>query len=303
MNRRTIPYGYEMKNGKLVIHKPSAGIVKEIFGRYLSGESMRNIAELFNELNIEYTPGVVGWNTARIKRILEDIRYIGDEDYPQLISDETLQKANSIRDYKNKQKNVDKNDTIYKLNAEMICPCCSNVMKRRCEPRTKIRERWICQNADCRKTIAITDDSLLAKIADILNQLTDNPDQIHQSNSAEAINLEAYRIDNEIRHMLDSRQIDKEEIRKKLIASASIHYAALDTKKYVAQRLKNILENQKPTTEFPIELFNQAVDTISFDENSEVIITLITGQIIRKEHIYAASRKKSQIHSTKKECE
>lgn len=301
MNRRTIPYGYEMESGKLVIRKSSADIVKEIFDRYLSGESMRNVAKLFNKLHIEYSPGVVGWNTARIKRILEDKRYVGDEDYPQIISHETLQKADFIRDYKNKQKNVNKKETIYNLNAETICPRCGNVMKRRCEPRTKIRERWICQNADCRKTIAITDDSLLAKIADILNQLTDNPNQIHQFDSAEAINLEAYRIDNEIQRMLDSRQIAKEEIRKKLLASASIHYADLDTKQYEAQRLKNIIENQKSTTEFPIELFNQAVDTISFDENGEVIIILITGQTIRREQTYAASRKSSQIHSAQSE--
>ena len=289
MKRRTIPFGYRYENGAIMINASSSDIVKEIFSRYLSGDSMLNIAELLNKLHIEYRPGVVGWNKARIKRILEDKRYAGDADYPQIVSYETLQKANSIRDYKNKQKNVNKKETIYNLNAETICPRCGNVMKRRCEPRTKIRERWICQNADCRKTIAITDDSLLAKIADILNQLTDNPDQIHQSDSAETINLEAYRIDNEIQRMLDRRQIDKGEIRKKLLASASIHYANLDTKQYEAQRLKNVIENQKPTTEFPIELFNQAVDTISFDENGEVIITLITGQTVRREQTYAAS--------------
>ena len=94
-------------------------------------------------MHIEYRPGVVGWNKARIKRILEDKRYSGDDDYPQIISNEILKKADALRDAKNKQKNVNKNDDIYNLNAETICPCCGSVMKRRYEPRTKIHERWI----------------------------------------------------------------------------------------------------------------------------------------------------------------
>ena len=159
-----------------MINASSSDIVKEIFSRYLSGDSMLNIAELLNKMHIEYRPGVVGWNKARIKRILEDKRYSGDDDYPQIISNEILKKADALRDAKNKQKNVNKNDDIYNLNAETICPCCGSVMKRRYEPRTKIHERWICQNGDCRKTVVKTDDSLLGEIGDLINLLIDNPD-------------------------------------------------------------------------------------------------------------------------------
>jgi len=76
-----------------------------------------------------------------------------------------------------------KYDDIYNLNAETICPCCGSVMKRRYEPRTKIHERWICQNRDCRKTVVKTDDSLLGEIGDLINLLIDNPDMIHCSNT------------------------------------------------------------------------------------------------------------------------
>ena len=72
MKRRTIPFGYKYENGAIMINASSSDIVKEIFSRYLSGDSMLNIAELLNKLHLEYRPGVVGWNKARIKRILED---------------------------------------------------------------------------------------------------------------------------------------------------------------------------------------------------------------------------------------
>ena len=242
-----------------------------------------------NKLHIEYRPGVVGWNKARIKRILEDKRYAGDDDYPQIISDETLKKADALRDAKNNQKNVNKTDDIYNLNAETICPCCGSMMKRRYEPRTKIHERWICQNGDCRKTVVKTDDSLLGEIGDLINLLIDNPDMIHCSNTDETITLESYRIENEIRHMIDGRQLNKSEIRRKLLEATAIHYANLDTKKYEIQRLKCILNNQNRPKGFPLELFNMAAETISFDEDEQVVLKLINGQTIRKEHAYAAS--------------
>jgi hypothetical protein len=86
VKRRTIPFGYRYENGAIMINASSSDIVKEIFSRYLSGDSMLNIAELLNKMHIEYRPGVVGWNKARIKRILEDKRYSGEREmYPSTI--------------------------------------------------------------------------------------------------------------------------------------------------------------------------------------------------------------------------
>ena len=72
MNRRTIPFGYKFENGCVVVDESTADIVKEIFKRYLAGDSMLNISGLLNNLHIEYRPGTTGWNKARIKRILEN---------------------------------------------------------------------------------------------------------------------------------------------------------------------------------------------------------------------------------------
>ena len=71
------------------------------------------------------------------------------------------------------------------------------------------------------------------------------------------------------------------------LTSKKILYA--DTKKYEIQRLKCILKNQNRPNGFPLELFNLAAETISFDEDEQVVLKLINGQTIRKEHAYAAS--------------
>ena len=64
---------------------------------------------------------------------------------------------------------------------------------------------------------------------------------------------------------------------------------ALSSKQYEAQRLKDMFGNHKLSDDFPIELFNQSVGAISFDDNDSVNIRLITGQTVRKGEINAAS--------------
>ena len=79
-------------------------------------------------------------------KILENKKYLGDEDYPQVISEDIALRADEIRETRNKQKGVNKDELIYHLDAQTICPCCGTVMKRRFDPRTKIHGRWKCQS-------------------------------------------------------------------------------------------------------------------------------------------------------------
>ena len=76
MKNRPIPYGYAFENGKIVIHTIESGIVSEIFRSYLAGQPLSAIASGLNSRRIEYMPGIVGWDKARLKRVLEDRRYI-----------------------------------------------------------------------------------------------------------------------------------------------------------------------------------------------------------------------------------
>lgn len=74
MKARSIPFGYKMENGKVIPHPDESQTVGEILSAYLDGRSLLRIAEHLNERRVEYLPGVTGWNKARLKRILEDVR-------------------------------------------------------------------------------------------------------------------------------------------------------------------------------------------------------------------------------------
>ena len=79
MKNRTLPYGYQCSNGITVLHPQESEIVKRICESYLNGQSLLTIATWLNEEQIEYMPGVIGWNKSRLKRLIEDERYLVKE--------------------------------------------------------------------------------------------------------------------------------------------------------------------------------------------------------------------------------
>ena len=82
---RNILYGYKFDNGKIAVDKHEAKIVNQVFTEYVKGLSLLKIANLLNQKGIEYLPNQVNWNKGKIKRIIEDKRYLGDDKYQRLL--------------------------------------------------------------------------------------------------------------------------------------------------------------------------------------------------------------------------
>jgi len=51
---RSIPFGYTMENGKIIINKAEADTVQLIFNEYANGLSLSKIADLMEKQNIVY---------------------------------------------------------------------------------------------------------------------------------------------------------------------------------------------------------------------------------------------------------
>ncbi len=127
--------------------------MSDICTAYLAGKSLLTIAELLNERQIEYMPGVLGWNKARLKRILEDERYLGKAPYQRIISQEACEAIQAVKNARNTQKETDRQSDIYQLTVPVICPVCRSKVKRIYVSRRKCKTRWVCENQDCRFSI------------------------------------------------------------------------------------------------------------------------------------------------------
>ena len=131
MNHRNIPLGYALSGGIITINETEADTVREIAEQYLSGKSLKAIAEMLTAKHIEYMSGKTDWNRSRIKRIVEDKRYIGDGGYLPILTEQEFAAMQSIKAEKNTQKDVNHTEGIFTLNAPVVCHNCGGRMHRR----------------------------------------------------------------------------------------------------------------------------------------------------------------------------
>jgi len=292
MKNRNILYGYCYKDGIITVQENSANMVREVFKTYLDGKSLSDIANGLNERQIEYMPGVVGWNKARIMRMLEDKRYMGDDKYPAIIDQETYERIQELKQAKNMtHSNVDRQADVFQITIPVKCPKCNGIMKRRVDSRREIPMRWDCENAQCKTVVGITDEALLLAITEVLNTAIANPEMISIPTEKEIEpSVERRRLNNEITRAFDSIQIDKDAVRKMMIQHASLKYTELDSGVSKAQRLKDIFCSSKPLTSFSVEFLHRTTDELMLYTDGTIGLILENGQEIRKGATYADTR-------------
>lgn len=83
------PYGYDMKDGELVINESEAAIVRRIFDMYLQGYGIKTIANRLNDEGIKKR-NEKKWNHSTIQYVLNNERYMGDSLLQKRFTSDTL---------------------------------------------------------------------------------------------------------------------------------------------------------------------------------------------------------------------
>ncbi len=286
MKNRTVPYGYKYENGIIVLHPQESEIVKRICTAYLDGQSLLTIANWLNEEQIEYMPEVIGWNKSRLKRIIEDERYLGKEPYPAIVNEENHTAMQRIKESRNTQKDTDRRTDIFQIAAPVKCPICGGRMLRRHDSRYKVQQWWICENEECKTLIKIADSDLLKAINGILTGIT--PERIQPTDTSESEpSMAVRRVNNEIARLFDTTEVDKENLRKKLLEGISKRYEDIDNTPYTTRKIQAELVGNHPTE--GVQRINKTVREIILYTDLTVGIILLNGQFIRKEQAHGTA--------------
>lgn len=285
MKNRRFPYGYEMQNGLIVICLKEADTVKQIFSQYLNGKNLNNIAERLTEDQIEFLPGEYSWNKSRIKRMIEDERYIGDDTYPAIIDKDIFQKANFEKN--SRRTNISPVVTAEKklLTHKVICADCGRRLFHNTDSRLKNSEKWFFKNEDCKFSVYMTVAELEHEITEILNLLISTPKftEYEETDIQAEPSLEIIRMENEIERQLESIDFDKNEIQNMILQCAAKKYDECKSVRHITERLKADFEQSSPLSAFNTRLFDRTVSAITIDKDKKVCLKLKNNKIIRKE--------------------
>jgi hypothetical protein len=275
---RYIPYGYRMVNGKFETNPDESAVVTGIFISYIEGKSFGIIAKLLCDCEVQFATGKKDWNKNRVKRILEDTRYMGEGDYPLIIEKDIYEKVQDIK----KQKSCSGNRSGFRLPCSVICGNCSSRMIRVHNARLKVSEAWKCANPECAHRVATCDQDVKQSIITILNKLIRNP-LLFRSNDPQDTALESerapemLRLQREIDNMLCAVDIDKERL-KNLIYSLSVErYKSMDNTPYISEMLRTEFEKSDPLFSFNEMIFSKTVKNIKFGSDGELRLVLKNG--------------------------
>lgn len=285
MKNRRFPYGYEMQNGLIVICLKEADTVKQIFSQYLNGENLKNIAERLTENQIEFLPGEYNWNKSRIKRMIEDKRYIGGDNYPAIIDKDTFQRANVEKN--NRIRNINPVITAEKklLTNKVICSNCGRRLFHNTDSRLKNSEKWFCKNEDCQFSVYMTVAELEQRITEVLNLLISNYNftEYEETDISAEPSLEICKMENEIERLLESIDFDKTEIQNMILQCAAKKYDEYKSVQHITERLKADFEKSSLLSAFNMELFDRTVSAVMINKDKKVSLKLKNDKIIWKE--------------------
>ena len=281
MKIRNIPFGYTMENGKIIFHPTESQAVQDIFSDYLDGQSLLKIAQRLNERQVEYLSEVAGWNKARLKRIIEDKRYIGSNGYPSIIEQSIYDKAQAVRASRNTQKSLDRTADIFKLQLPVLCEKCGEPMQRKHDSRTTYQEKWVCKT--CGGVIKISDKDFLSAITECVNYLIAELGILQSDPASEEPHVEVIRLKNEIGRLLDSLSIEKETLKNRIFEYASLVYETLDTTQRITEMIRATLQRTRSLSCYNGELTAKIASAITLHADKTVSLTLKNGQQIRKE--------------------
>lgn len=274
MKYRNIPFGYQYVDGKNVIHENNAEIYRILCNAYIKGGSLKGIADRLNEKSVAYNDGVAGWNKPRVARLIADKRYLGNETFPAIITNEVYTKIQTIKNQRNTQKLTNRNDGIFQLPIAVKCPVCGDIIKRRCSRRKKGYSQWGCKNSECDNTINKNDDEMLSDIIKLLNTVIDNPDMIIIPSD---IQLESCS------KIKDEKFLNADSCseREKLTELAALRYRDIKSESSRTQMIKDIFIASEKLTQFPSELLERTSTAIKLYNDGTIGIVLDNGQEIK----------------------
>ena len=278
MRNRNLPFGYHYLNGILVAHPRESQTVQAVFTAYLSGEPLSKIAAHLTAKLVEYLPGRWQWDKARVKRILDNIKYTGVGEFPPIIKEKDFQMAHQKKESANTNHfPVDEDTKLFKNLVH--CHHCSGLMVRRMDSRFEKPVIWKCPV--CGYFLPLQDEEFKRRVFLLQKKLVEKP--LLAEKKEEEIptpSLEVRRLTNELYRKLDSGNFSEDELVTLALQCAAENYDTITSVRHIADRLTATLLHAGPLSAFDRELLERTVSEIHLTRKGEILLKLQNGVLV-----------------------
>lgn len=279
---RYLPFGYHIQNGSLCTHETEAAVVRQVFEDYQAGTSYRRIAESLSAKGVPYMENRTDWNKHMVKRMLENSRYCGSNDFPPILPVGTFEAVTALIGQKSQGESLSKE--LDSIRSKAVCGACGAKYKR--DGRSKNYEAWCCSAEGRITPKRITDQVLLESVTAILNTIIREPSLLElPSPHRENYSLDVARTENQINRELEKSEVDSDYTKLLIFGCAAAKYevCADMEPEYLTRRLLAIFEGQSQLDAFPIPLFEDTVKQVVIDSDGSLWLWMINGKLIQNQ--------------------
>ena len=296
-----MPMGYTLVDGKIEIHEEARLIVEQIFREYATGKSTNSIANKLREADGDDTQNSRKWVHAAVGRVLENEKYLGTEQYPQIIDKELFDRVQERREQirvKTKRGKYRPGERERQLfGGVMVCAECGAACEHtapHCDLSENRLPKWRCktylrERTERCRSIILTDSQTEQACIRAVNQLIEHPEimENYKRRPAEARAVEGRaeaaraveqdsadvtptyrRIEREIQKAED---LPAERLKELLFERASERYKTLTVRdeEIRAEKMREALRGKEPVTEFDEELYRSLIKKIIIHKGGE----------------------------------
>ena len=272
---RTVPFGYAVEKGKKVIVADEAAVIIEVYEHYCSGETFKQIADSLTARGVKYLENDSQWNKNNVARLIDDLRYLGNEEYPQIVPAELYERVRTCREGRSAKK-AELHSDIKLIKDKLVCGQCGKPFSRK--NKWKTREKWICSSG-CKCSVYLDDITIIRNI----NSVIANP----MVCTLQGKNISSYtptsnitRLTNDVNRMLEQTKIEFMTVANSILECASEKFdcCSIEVNDELTQL---ILEMFAEATGFNEELIAQTVDQIIVNEDGKIKLLVKSGVEIK----------------------
>lgn len=292
MMQRHMPIGYKLVDGKIQLDETKAAVVKRIFTDYLSGVSTSALAKQLTEMGFPNANNKASWNHGSIGKILENVKYLGDEFYPPMIGAELFEQVQKRRKERCEHlgRSIQPNSTNhqYPFTGKLRCGECGEVYRKYIEHcgRTSEKSFWKCKryiykNRVCCRCGFVSDEQLEKAFLEAVNRIIARIQILDRKPKKEPIpnNPEFNSLDQQIKELEAEGRYSSKELPALVFKRAQALYrtARINDAEYNTEKIKQAFSGRQLLTEFDEELFLAVIKQITVYADHRLVFEFING--------------------------
>jgi len=286
-----MPIGYKLVDGKIQLDEPKAAVVKRIFADYLSGVSTSALAKRLTEMAFPNANNKASWNHGSIGKILENVKYLGDEFYPQMIDAERFEQVQKRRKERCDQlgRSIQPNaNRQYPFTGKLRCGECGEVYRKYIEHcgRTSEKSFWKCKRYIYKNRVYcrcgfLADEQIEKAFIEAVNRILARIQILYRKPKKEPItnNPEFNKLDQRVKELEAEGRYSSKELPALIFKRAQALYktASINDTDNNTEKMKQAFSGRKPLTEFNVELFLVVVKQITVYADHRLVFEFING--------------------------